>query len=146
VRPALAASSVRAHPARRLRKPLALLAVFIALAIGVDAIGDATQVRPEALVLGTTTELVLDVRTRHDDIPTASVMPALLEQCRGRLHRPQYAISFQPLGGDQYLVRSTPALGRHSTQKLTGCFRDLVADFVLVRVESVRHLPAPAVG
>jgi len=122
---------------------VALLAVVGALSVAVDAIGDATQVRPEVMVPGSSTEMVLDVRTRHADISSASVMPALLEQCRGRLHRPQYAIGFEPLGGDRYLIRSTPAFGKHSTQKLTGCFSDLVADFVLVRVDSVRNLPPP---
>jgi len=58
----------------------------------------------------------------------------------------QFTVGFEPLGGDRFLVRSTPALGKHSTQKLTGCFRDLVADFVLVRVDSVRNLPAPGGG
>jgi hypothetical protein len=129
-------------PPRRLWRRLLVGVVLVAAVLaGVDAISDATQVRPETLVPGSTTEIVLEVKTRNPDIAPAAVLPTLLEQCRSRLHRPQFRIEAVPLAPNQFLVTASPALGRSSLRKMQGCFRDLVTDYALASIESVRNLP-----
>ncbi len=114
---------------------LAVVAVA-AVAAGVDALGDATQTRPDAVVAGSRTEITLAVRVRTPALTPLGAARALWAVCAGEASSATVEPGVTP-AGDHFVVAAEPALGPNAWRRVQGCLEDLTVDGVLGRVVAV---------
>jgi hypothetical protein len=129
----------------RRRVLLAVLGVAAAggLVLGVDAgwdrLADATQSRADVRPDGSTTDVVLLVEHNRYRQSTATAAQTLWGTCSATVVGELDGAAPRPLGDDRFLLRITPALGRHTEEKFLGCLRDQTLDRVQATVLSVTH-------
>lgn len=107
------------------------------LFLGVGAMADLTQNRPDQVDPDSTTRIVFDVSTRTYKRSDAEAARSLWALCSS-------TISNEVLVGpaevpDGMAVTLRPALGEHSTKRLVGCLEDATLDRVMGDVVSLRH-------
>ena len=115
----------------------ALLLALAAGTIGVDILGDATQNRPDVVAPGSTSRLVLDVRTKGTGHPAERAVLAVWGACQTATGSRRDG-DITPLGDGRYALTLAPALGKHGERRLRGCLQDAVLDNVQATVISVR--------
>jgi hypothetical protein len=116
-------------------KHAALVATVLALAVGIVAMREATQNRPDVIVDGSTTTLDFDVSThgyRHGE-PAAAV--ALWAVCSATVGGDTSPVP-EPVDG-HWRVRISPAIGEHGENRLVGCLEDVTIDRVIADVLSL---------
>lgn len=121
-----------------MRRPLVLLALGVAGAIGIDVLGDATQTRPDRVRPSSRTAVVFEVDSgmrRANRLMAASLWGACQSTVASRLVGPVPVA----LGGDRYRLVLSPELGTHARTRLTGCLHDATLDRVRGRVIEVRN-------
>jgi hypothetical protein len=125
---------------KRLVLAVAIVAVLVG---GVDVLGDLTQSRPDPVVDGAVTELVIGVEqdrfAQGDDAAAAALWAVCAGQTKSRAEAAPVAV--EP---GRYRVVLAPAVGEHEERKLRGCLEDLTVDRVLGDVESWRTIPVAA--
>ena len=134
-----------APPARhRSLLPHALVAAMaIAVAtIGLDALADATQNRPDAKVPGTASSVVLAVHPGSARGPVSATR-ALWGACTTQVGGEYSLLGVTPMGGDQVQLLVSPQIGKYAERRLRGCFGDAVTDRIQATVRSVTPLNAP---
>jgi hypothetical protein len=129
-------------------KRVLLLAVLVAAAAaGVDWLGDLTQDRPDRVASRSRTEVVLDVRVRHErgaaGIATAQ---GLWGACQHTVTQRLAAPGLIDLGGGRFRAVTEPALGEHAWRRLQGCLEDMTIDRVRGEVVSKRNFAPPPPG
>ena len=134
-------------PAPPLPVPLGRRVVTAALSIlaiaaawgAVDALGDLTQDRPDPVVEGRRSTLVLDISHRFN--PRRSPMlaaEALFLSCRHTIgDRTTHLLTALP--DRQVRLELDPGFGEHAGKKLMGCLSDARIDRMQARVVSVEH-------
>ena len=123
------------------RRLVMTVASVLAAAIawgGVDALGDLTQDRPDPVVPGRTSTIVLDVSHRHPRRSPLLAAEALFLSCRHTIgdHTRHELV---PLGGDRVQLALDPGFGEHAGKKLLGCLSDARIDRIQASVLSVEH-------
>ena len=125
------------------RRPRRAVLVVGALAVvgwsAVDVLADLTQTRPEQLRSGSQSEIVLQVSSRAGPAHEDAAARLLWDSCRHQL-RGRRDVGNGPVrtSGGHYRLVVSPALGKHSGRRLTGCLQDARVDFVLARVAALR--------
>jgi len=119
-----------------------LAGVFVValLVIAVDALSDATQNRPDAVVAGTRSTVVFDVELRDPARDRDAAADTLWSVCSGTiLHATRLA--GPAASADGWSVTVEPALGENSRRRLVGCLEDATVDGVLGRVVELTPHP-----
>jgi hypothetical protein len=117
---------------------LALLAVA---GVGVRALADATQSRPDRPERESRSELVLEVDT-SGGFDRQLAAQGLWGACQSNIEGTATE-SFEARSDGEFAIVVWPALGHTAEKRITGCLEDFTIDRVLGNVTSVRHL-APA--
>ena len=118
----------------------ALLAVALLVA-GIDAFADLTQDRPDAVVAGTSTALVIEVTHRETQVSAQNTAEAFWVSCRRVLPRRMEAHEIIGLTGQRARLVVTPAIGEHALRRFQGCIEDALIDRIQANVVSVETLP-----
>jgi hypothetical protein len=118
-----------------------------ALAVFVDVLGDLTQDRPDKVVPGARSEIVLDLRTQDYLGSPLSAAQGLWGACSGTVTQRLLDPGVVDLGEGRYRLVTDPAVGEHSWRRLQGCLEDATIDRVTAEVVSKRDLlPTAAAG
>lgn len=121
---------------------VALVAVLLVAGIlGVDALGDLTQSRPDRVAPGSRSEIVLEIDTRDYRQPVDDAAANLWGACSGIVrHQIDEEAGFVPVedGFEEVRFWVEPGLGPNAERKLVGCLEDATLDRVVGDVESVR--------
>lgn len=114
----------------------ALLGLVLVLAIGIVAMREATQNRPDVAVEGSTTAVDFDVSTRRFRSGEQAAAAALWAVCSATVDGDVSPVP-QAVAG-HWRVRISPAIGEHGENRLVGCLEDVTIDRVQGDVLTVR--------
>ena len=131
-------------------KRAVLVAVALAAIVGgIDVLADMTQDRPDHVVPGSRSEIVLEVsssdRTGSDLLSAQGLWGA----CQGNVWQRLVDPGVVQVADGQFRLITEPAVGEHSWRRLQGCLEDATLDRVRGHVVSKRDvLPEapPALG
>jgi hypothetical protein len=123
-------------------KRAALIVVLLAtIVVSIDWLADRTQDRPDKVVVGSRSELVIEVKVRHDRAPAsltrAQGLWAACQHTGGRHIVPPGLVEVAP---GRFQVTTEPALGDHGWRRLKGCLEDMTIDRVMGSVVSKRDV------
>ena len=114
----------------------------IALAtVGLDAMADATQNRPDVKVAGTASSVIVAVHPGSARGPVAATR-ALWGACTTQVGGEYNLLGLTDLGSGRVQVVVGPRIGKYAERRLRGCFGDAVTDRLQAHVRSVSALPA----
>jgi hypothetical protein len=118
---------------------LVTLVVIVAIAVaGALGLLELTENRPDPIVPGSTSEIVLDVATKPP-ITERQGAAGLWAVCLLRAH--QHRLVGQRKTRDDVVYVIKPALGEHSRRRVVGCLEDATIERVLGHVTAVRTRP-----
>ena len=124
------------------------LLVFLAVAglvMGIDFLADLTQDRPDRVLPGSRSEVLLEVDSRDRTGSELLSAQGLWGACQGTVYQRLAEPGVTQVGDGRFLLATEPALGEHAWRRLQGCLEDATLDRVKARVLSKRDLaPAPA--
>ena len=123
-------------PARGAARALLLLVAVAALVGGIDALADLTQDRPDSVVPGSRSEVVLEVRSRDRTGSDRLSAQGLWGACQGTVWQKLLEPGVIELADGRFRLTTEPALGEHSWRRLQGCLEDATLDRVKARVVS----------
>lgn len=120
-----------------------LLAAVAGMGVAIDAIGDATQSRPEIPAREGVTVIELRIEQRGRQRPADQVAAALWAACKGEI--PPVVSATAAVGGrpGTATLSLDHQLGDLHLRRLDGCLGDLTIDLVIAHVEQSRLLPPP---
>lgn len=135
-------------PALAARRPpvvhlAAALAAVGAATVGLDALADATQSRPDPRVAGTTS-VVVGVDPGSARSPAAAAA-ALWGACSTQLGSGFELVGTAALGGGEVRFVVRPGIGMYAERRLRGCINDATTDRIRATVRSVAPGGAAAV-
>lgn len=123
-----------------MKRTFLLLAAAIAVSMGVDALADLTQDRPDRVLPGTRSEIVLDVQS-HDRGGSALLSAqGLWGACQGTVRHRLAEPGVTEVADGRFRLVTVPALGEHSWRRLQGCLEDTTLDKVKAHVVSKRDI------
>lgn len=123
-----------------MRRALLVALVVAAVVAGVDALADLTQDRPDRVVPGSRSEIVLAVESRDRGGSALLSAQGLWGACQGTVHHRLAEPGVVELDGGRFRLHTEPALGEHSWRRLQGCLEDTTLDKVRAHVVSKRNL------
>jgi hypothetical protein len=127
-----------------MRRVLLALLLVVAGVKAVDLLGDMTQTRPDTIVPGSHSEVLLEVRGRrykHDiDAGARHLVAACAGTTRSVVREDPGVVEVEP---GVYRFDMEPGLGTHNRRKLVGCLEDFTLDRLQADVVAVEHI-APA--
>ena len=126
-----------------MKRTVLLLLAAAAVAVGIDALADLTQDRPDRVVPGSRSEVVLDVASRDRGGSALLSAQGLWGACQGTVHHRLVEPGVVELSDGRFLLHTEPALGEHSWRRLQGCLEDTTLDRVKAHVVSKRDLAPP---
>lgn len=128
--------------AARIGRGGALALALVAGALGIDALADATESRPDVLRPGVTTVTELQLQGELAEAHPKKVAGDLWNTCvaalRGNLPNP----SVTDLGGGRWRFVLPADIGRHGRQRLHGCLEDAALTRVQAGVVTLRPVPS----
>jgi hypothetical protein len=114
-------------------------AVFAVL--GVIALADATQNRPDEIDRNSSSRIVIHVRSRGFDTELAA--QGLFAACHQTVeHMSVQGAGVTPVAGedDTFAIVVRPSLGEHSRRRLQGCLEDGTIDRVWANVVAIESM------
>ena len=115
-----------------------------ALVLGVDLLADMTQDRPDRVVPGSRSEILLDLRSRDRGGSALLSAQGLWGACQGTVHHRLSELGVVEVADGRFRLVTEPALGEHSWRRLQGCLEDTTLDKVKAHVVSKRDIaPTP---
>jgi hypothetical protein len=126
-----------------MKRAVLLLVAAIAVSMGVDALADLTQDRPDRVLPGTRSEIVLDVKSRDRGGSALLSAQGLWGACQGTVRHRLADPGVIEVADGRFRLVTEPALGEHSWRRLQGCLEDTTLDKVKAHVVSKRDI-APA--
>ena len=126
-----------------MKRTIVLLVVAAALTLGIDALADLTQDRPDKVVPGSRSEIVLDVESRDRGGSALLSTQGLWGACQGTVRHRLVAPGVEEVSEGRFRLQTEPALGEHSWRRLQGCLEDTTLDRVKAHVVSKRDLAPP---
>ena len=125
------------------RAVIAVVAVAI-MVMGVDFLADLTQDRPDPVLPGSRSEVVLEVRSRDRTGSALMSAQGLWGACQGNVYQRLVEPGVTEVGDGRFRLQTEPALGEHAWRRLQGCLEDATLDRVKARVVDKRDLvPTP---
>lgn len=125
------------------------LAVALAI-MGVGALKDLTESRPEPAPEGTATAIDLRIVERRTERPVSQSAEGLWIACRSTVHDDVVLTDLTKTGADTVTITLAPPLGELAGRRLRGCLGDVTLDLVRAEVLGFRTLgdsePAEEVG
>lgn len=115
---------------------LTIAGIAAALVLGIGAMADATQNRPDVVDPDSSTTLVFDVGTRRYTGGDDAAALALWAVCASTVGDNEVVAGPAPVA-DGWSVTLEPALGEHSRKRLAGCLEDGTIDRVRGHVRSL---------
>ena len=124
-------------------------AVLVAVALaalyaGIDMLADLTQDRPDPILPGSRSEIVLDVASRDRQDSDFLAAQGLWGACQGTVRQRLVDPGVVEVDGGRFRLQTEPSLGEHAWRRLQGCLEDATLDLVKARVVSKRDLPPSA--
>lgn len=128
-------------PLRRSRVAVVLgLAVAAAVVtVGLDALADASQNRPDKVVDGSASAVVVAVDPGSARSPLAATS-ALWAACTTQVGGSFRVVGMSHIGAGQVRLLVTPSVGKYAERRLRGCVNDATTDRINARVRSVTAL------
>lgn len=127
-----------------MKRALVMVVAVAALVIGVDMLADLTQDRPDRIVPGSRSEIVLDVKSRDRGGSALLSAQGLWGACQGTVHHRLAEPGLVEVSEGLFRLQTEPALGEHSWRRLQGCLEDTTLDKVKAHVVSKRDIgPSP---
>lgn len=138
-----AGAPVPVAPRRRSVVPhvVAGVVAIVIATVGIDELADATQNRPDRLLPGSTSSVIVSVdpgSARASVTATRALWGACTTQVGGEYH----VLGMTSLGGGLVQVVVGPQIGKYAERRLRGCVGDAVTDRIRASVRSVTALPA----
>jgi hypothetical protein len=131
-----------------MRRALVAVALVVVGIASVDALGDLTQSRPDRVVPGSRSEIVVEVRSRGYPLGADQGARNLVAACAGTSGHDLVGdpgVALVDGGTVQFSVE--PALGTHNRRKLVGCLEDATVDRLVGEVVSIETIaPEDAAG
>ena len=125
-----------------MKRRLLLLGLVIATVAGIDWLADLTQNRPDVIVPGSRSEVVLDVTVRHHFDPgKLTTAQGLWGACQHTASRRLVPPGLVEIGEGRFRVVTEPALGENAWRRLKGCLEDVTVDRVKADIVSKRDFP-----
>lgn len=121
----------------RIRLGAVVVGAAIFIGLGVDAIGDATQSRPEIPAFAGRTTIDLEIDQRRDARPPDEVASSLWVACRGRVPPEVGLARAVETGPETAQLVLDHQLGDLHSRRLAGCLEDLTLPSVIADVESI---------
>lgn len=118
---------------------LAGVAAIAAATVGLDAMADATQNRPDPVTRGTTSSVVVAVdpgSARRPVTATAALWGACTTQLGGGFE----VLGMTDLGAGDVQVLVSPQIGKYAERRLRGCIGDATTDRIRAGVRSITTL------
>ena len=123
-------------------KRAVLVAVAVAAIVGgIDVLADLTQDRPDKILPGSRSEIVLSLETRDRRGTDLLAAQGLWGACHGNVWQRLVEPGVEQVGDGRFRLTTEPAVGEHSWRRLQGCLEDTTLDRVKARVISKRDLP-----
>jgi hypothetical protein len=127
-----------------MKRVLLILVAAAAVSMGVDALADLTQDRPDRMLPGTGTEIVLHVQSRDRGGSALLSAQGLWGACQGTVRHRLAEPGVVEVSDGRFRMVTVPALGEHSWRRLQGCLEDTTLDKVKAEVVSKRDVvPSP---
>ena len=126
-----------------MKRTVLLLVAAAALALGIDALADLTQDRPDRVLPGSKSEVVLEVDSRDRGGSALLSAQGLWGACQGTVRHRLVEPGLVELSEGRFRLQTEPALGEHSWRRLQGCLEDTTLDRVKAHVVSKRDLAPP---
>lgn len=125
-----------------MKRAMLVALALLAVAGSVDWLADRTQDRPDRVVAGSRSEVLLQVTVRQDRAPAPLARAqGLWGACEHTAHRRVVPPGLVEIGPGRFQVTTEPALGHHGWRRLRGCLEDMTIDYVMASVVSKRDLP-----
>ena len=126
-----------------MKRTVLLLVAAAALALAIDALADLTQDRPDRVLPGSKSEVVLEVDSRDRGGSALLSAQGLWGACQGTVRHRLVEPGLVELSEGRFRLQTEPALGEHSWRRLQGCLEDTTLDRVKAHVVSKRDLAPP---
>ena len=111
-----------------MKRALLLLAAALALALAVDGLADLSQDRPDRVLAGTRSEIVLDLQSRDRGGSALLSAQGLWGACQGTVRHRLAEPGVVEVADGRFRLVTEPALGEHSWGRLQGCLEDTTLD------------------
>jgi hypothetical protein len=118
-----------------MKRALLTIVALVALAVGIVAMAELTQNRPDAVRDGSRTTVSFDVTTRDAQRGEPAAAAALWAVCAATVPGD---VSMPASAGEVWEATVEPAIGEHGENRLVGCLEDVTLDRVVGDVVSVR--------
>jgi hypothetical protein len=122
------------------RALLGVLAV-VALVAGIDVLADLTQDRPDHVVPGSRSEIVIDVSSRDRTGSALLSAQGLWGACQGNVWQRLADPGVVQVADGRFRLTIEPEVGEHSWRRLQGCLEDATLDRVKGHVVSKTDIP-----
>lgn len=126
-----------------MRRALVLAVAVVAVVLGIDVLADLTQDRPDRVVPGSRSEIVIDVESRDRGGSALLSTTGLWGACQGTVPHRLAEAGVVQVSERRFRLVTEPALGEHSWRRLQGCLEDTTLDKVKAHVVSKRDLAPP---
>ena len=128
----------RSNPALK----LAIVAVVAASVwLAIDLLADATQTRPDRILLGTKSVVTIEV-AGNGSVQGLDAAAALWTTCQGTVPADITKAGFSQVGANRFSFAVAPALGVQGERRLRGCLSDTTIDNIRASVLFVEHKKA----
>lgn len=128
-----------------MKRTLSIVLAVAGLVMGIDVLADLTQDRPDRVLPGSRSEVLLEVDSRDRTGSELLSAQGLWGACQGTVYQKLAEPGVTQVAEGQFRLLTEPALGEHAWRRLQGCLEDATLDRVKARVLSKRDLaPAPA--
>ncbi len=130
-----------APPARGAARALLVVLAVAGLELGIDALADLTQDRPDRVLPGSRSEIVLEVSSRDRTGSDLLSAQGLWGACQGNVWQRLVEPGVVQVADGRFQLTTEPAVGEHSWRRLQGCLEDTTLDRVKGHVVSKRDVP-----
>jgi len=124
-----------------MKRAAVVLALVVGAVVGVFALAEATQNRPDVVERGSSSQLTMTIANRDGPAGLAEAQ-ALWAVCNRTARSLKLTAPVASLGGGAYRVDVTPAVGHNARKRLVGCLEDMTLDGLLGRVTALENAPA----
>ena len=127
-----------------MKRGLLVVLAMAGVVMSIDVLADLTQDRPDRVLPGSRSEVLLEVDSRDRTGSELLSAQGLWGACQGTVYQKLAEPGVTQVAEGQFRLLTEPALGEHAWRRLQGCLEDATLDRVKARVLSKRDLaPAP---
>ena len=126
-----------------MKRVLLVVVGVVAVYAGIDVLADLTQDRPDHVLPGSRSEIVLQVSSSDRTGSDLLAAQGLWGACQGNVWQRLAEPGVVQVADGRFWLVTEPAVGEHSWRRLQGCLEDATLDRVKGHVVSKRDV-APA--